>query len=75
MTSLNNTYDLLSIGPHPDDVEVGTGGVLICLKERGYRCSIVILTQGEMGTGGTADIRACEVRKASGPVASTSRAS
>jgi LmbE family N-acetylglucosaminyl deacetylase len=50
-------YDLISIGAHPDDVEVGTGGVLIDLNKRGYRCGIVILTQGEMGTGGTAEIR------------------
>lgn len=47
------SYDLLSIGAHPDDVEVGTGGVLIDLKRRGYKCGLVILTQGEMGTGGT----------------------
>ncbi|MBI5267510.1 MAG: bacillithiol biosynthesis deacetylase BshB1 [candidate division Zixibacteria bacterium] len=58
------TYDLLSIGAHPDDVEVGTGGVLIDLGKRGYKCGIVILTQGEMGTGGTAEIRAEEVREA-----------
>lgn len=58
------TYDLLSIGAQPDDVEVGTGGVLINLAKWGYRCGIVILTQGEMGTGGDAEIRAVEVRKA-----------
>jgi len=57
-------YDLLSIGAHPDDVEVGTGGVLIDLAKRGYKCGIVIMTQGEMGTGGTAEIRAQEVREA-----------
>ncbi|MEW6049676.1 MAG: PIG-L family deacetylase [Candidatus Zixiibacteriota bacterium] len=61
---MNGTYDLLSIGAHPDDVEVGTGGVLIDLHKRGYRCGIVILTQGEMGTGGTAEIRAQEVKDA-----------
>jgi bacillithiol biosynthesis deacetylase BshB1 len=57
-------YDLISVGAHPDDVEVGTGGLLIDLAERGYKCGIVILTQGEMGTGGTAEIRAKEVRDA-----------
>jgi len=57
-------YDVLSIGAHPDDVEVGTGGVLIDLARRGYKCGIVIMTQGEMGTGGTAEIRASEVREA-----------
>lgn len=59
-----DTYDLLSIGAHPDDVEVGTGGVLIDLAKRGYKCGIVIMTQGEMGTGGTAEIRAQEVTDA-----------
>ena len=57
-------YDLLSVGAHPDDVEVGTGGVLIDLNKRGYKCGEVILTQGEMGTGGTAQMRAEEVRQA-----------
>jgi N-acetylglucosamine malate deacetylase 1 len=53
-------YDLISIGAHPDDVEVGTGGVLISLNRRGFKTGIVYLTKGEMGTGGTAEIRAEE---------------
>lgn len=61
---MSENYDLLSIGAHPDDVEVGTGGVLIDLRKRGYKCGLVILTQGEMGTGGTAEIRAQEVKDA-----------
>ena len=64
MTSEKNRYDVLSVGAHPDDVEVGTGGVLIDLVRRGYRCGLVILTQGEMGTGGTPEIRAREVEDA-----------
>ncbi len=64
MGKTETSYDLLSIGAHPDDVEVGTGGVLIDLSKRGYRCGIVILTEGEMGTGGTAEIRAREVTEA-----------
>ncbi len=58
------TYDLLSIGAHPDDIEVGTGGVLIDLNKRGHRCGLVIMTQGEMGTGGTPEIRQQEVADA-----------
>lgn len=61
---MSTSYDLLSIGAHPDDVEVGTGGVLIDLNRRGYKCGLVILTQGEMGTGGTPEIRAQEVKDA-----------
>ncbi len=58
------TYDLLSIGAHPDDVEVGTGGVLIDQQKRGKKTGIVILTEGEMGTGGTAEIRSEEIKDA-----------
>ncbi len=53
-------YDLISIGAHPDDVEVGTGGVLISLNKMGYRTGIVYLTAGEMSTGGTPELRAEE---------------
>lgn len=56
----------MSVGAHPDDVEVGSGGVLIDLSKRGYRCGVVILTQGEMGTGGNAGVRQKEVEKAAG---------
>ena len=57
----NKKYGLLSIGAHPDDVEVGSGGVLIDLLKRGVKTGIVILTEGEMGTGGTAEIRSEEI--------------
>ena len=59
--SQTETYDLLSIGAHPDDVEVGTGGVLIDAAKRGHKTGIVILTEGEMGTGGDSGIRQKEV--------------
>ena len=60
----NQAYDLLSIGAHPDDVEVGSGGVLIDLNKRGLKTGIVILTEGEMGTGGTPKIRTEELHNA-----------
>jgi len=49
--------DVLVIGPHPDDAEIGTGGVLAKLADRGKACGIIDLTAGEMGTGGDPDIR------------------
>ena len=58
------TVDLIAFGAHPDDIEVGCGGLLIKLRKRGYKTGIVILTQGEMGTGGTAEIRRQEVEDA-----------
>jgi len=55
------TFDLLAFGAHPDDVEVGCGGLIIKLRKRGYKVGLVIFTQGEMGTGGTPDLRRQEV--------------
>jgi bacillithiol biosynthesis deacetylase BshB1 len=56
--------DLLAIGAHPDDVEVGCGGLLIKMAQRGYRTGIVYLTRGEMGTGGNPEIREQEAKNA-----------
>ena len=56
--------DVLAIAAHPDDVELTCGGTLIQLKARGYRFGIVDLTRGEMGTRGSAEIRAAEARRA-----------
>jgi bacillithiol biosynthesis deacetylase BshB1 len=61
---VDQAYDCVAIGAHPDDVEVGTGGVLIKLNDLGYRTGVVILTRGEMGTGGTPDVRAREIQDA-----------
>ena len=56
--------DLLAIAAHRDDVEQTCGGTLLKMAERGYRTGILDLTQGEMGTRGTADDRACEAAEA-----------
>jgi bacillithiol biosynthesis deacetylase BshB1 len=56
--------DVLAIAAHPDDVELTCGGTLVQLKARGYRFGIVDLTRGEMGTRGSAEIRAAEARRA-----------
>lgn len=49
--------DLLAIGVHPDDVELSCSGVLLTEKLFGKKTGIVDLTQGELGTRGTAEIR------------------
>ena len=56
--------DVLCFGPHPDDAEIGAGGVLLKLAEAGYKCGVVDMTQGEMGSGGTVEIRAAEAAAA-----------
>ena len=57
-------YDLISIGAHPDDVEVGSGGVLIKLAEENRKVGIIYLTAGERGTGGDPLIRSNEAEAA-----------
>ncbi len=54
------TVDVLAIGAHPDDVELGVGGLLHKLSARGYTTGILDLTRGEMSTRGTVDERAAE---------------
>jgi N-acetylglucosamine malate deacetylase 1 len=56
--------DLLAIAPHPDDAELTSGGTLLKMAEAGYRTGILDLTQGEMGTRGTPEIRAREAARA-----------
>ena len=52
--------DLLVFGVHPDDAELGCGGVLLSEKCAGKKTGIIDLTQGELGTRGTADTRSEE---------------
>jgi bacillithiol biosynthesis deacetylase BshB1 len=53
--------DLLAFGAHPDDVEVGCAGLLIKLSKKDYKTGLVVMTEGEMGTGGTPELRKKEV--------------
>jgi LmbE family N-acetylglucosaminyl deacetylase len=56
--------DILALAAHRDDVEQTCGGSLLKMAERGYRTGILDLTQGEMGTRGTAEERAAEAEEA-----------
>ena len=56
--------DILALAAHRDDVEQTCGGTLLKMAERGYRTGILDLTQGEMGTRGTAQDRAREAAEA-----------
>jgi N-acetylglucosamine malate deacetylase 1 len=49
--------DLLSIGVHPDDVELGSAGVIINEVKRGKKVGVVDLTEGELGTRGDVETR------------------
>ena len=44
---LPEPLDVIAVGAHPDDVEIGCGGTLAKLVEQGYRVGLVDLTDGE----------------------------
>lgn len=56
--------DLLAIGPHPDDVELTSGGTLIKMAQAGYKTGVLDLTRGETGTRGTPETRLREAAHA-----------
>jgi len=58
------TLDVLSIGAHPDDVELTCSGTLIKLKKQGKKIGILDLTRGELGTRGTPETRESEAKAA-----------
>lgn len=57
--------DILAIGVHPDDVELGASGTLMKHIDMGYKVGILDLTQGELGTRGDAKTRMKEVAASS----------
>lgn len=56
--------DILAIGVHPDDIELGCSGTLINEIKAGKKAGIVDLTQGELGTRGTIETRYQEAANA-----------
>lgn len=56
--------DLLVMTVHPDDAELGAGGVIAKYVAEGKKVGIVDLTLGELGTRGTPEIRAQEAQNA-----------
>ncbi|HEU5334794.1 MAG TPA: PIG-L family deacetylase [Terriglobales bacterium] len=58
------SLDILAIAAHRDDVEQTCGGTLLKMAQLGRRTGILDLTQGEMGTRGSAAERAAEAAEA-----------
>jgi N-acetylglucosamine malate deacetylase 1 len=56
--------DILALAAHRDDVEQTCGGTMLKMAQRGHRTGILDLTQGEMGTRGSAEDRAREAEDA-----------
>lgn len=56
--------DILAIGAHPDDVELGCAATLAKEISNGKKVGVLDLTRGELGTRGSAEIRSKEAEKA-----------
>ncbi|MGA7159555.1 MAG: bacillithiol biosynthesis deacetylase BshB1 [Bacteroidota bacterium] len=56
--------DVLAIGAHPDDIELSCAATVAKLVRSGKKVAIVDLTQGELGTRGSKQIRKEEAAKA-----------
>ena len=62
---MNNQVDILAFGAHPDDVELGCAGTIAKEISLGRKVGIIDLTEGELGTRGSVEIRYKESAKAS----------
>jgi bacillithiol biosynthesis deacetylase BshB1 len=51
------TVDVLALAAHPDDAEVGCGGVLLRSMDWGRRVGVIDLTRGEAATRGDPETR------------------
>ena len=56
--------NILVVGPHPDDQELGMGGTILRLVHEGHRVLLLDLTDGEPTPHGTPEIRAREAARA-----------
>lgn len=56
--------DILAVGAHPDDVELGCAGTILKLINEGKKVAIIDLTEGELGTRGTSETRRVETKLA-----------
>ncbi len=57
--------DILAIGAHPDDIELGCSGTIAKEIANGKKVGVLDLTRGELGTRGTAETRDQEAAEAS----------
>ena len=61
---MNAPLDFLVFAPHPDDAEIGVGGMLALMSRQGHRVGVVDMTRGEWGTKGDAETRMREAERA-----------
>ncbi len=65
--------DLLCVAPHPDDAEMGVGGVLALCARAGARVGVLDLTRGELASNGTPQERLREGAEAAATLGLTWR--
>jgi bacillithiol biosynthesis deacetylase BshB1 len=62
---MEQKLDILAFAAHPDDAELSCSGTLMKQIELGNKVGIVDLTQGELGSRGSKEIRSSEAAEAS----------
>ena len=60
----DDSLALLAVVAHPDDAELTCGGTLVKAAKAGHRTGILDLSAGEMGSKGSAELRAAEAARA-----------
>ena len=53
MNDTQSTVDVLALGAHHEDADLGIGGTLLALARQGFTTGIIDLTEGELGSRGT----------------------
>lgn len=61
---MSKTVDILAFGAHPDDIEIGAGGIVAKHTENGYSVGFCHLTDAELSSNGTVELRKKEAKKA-----------
>ncbi len=57
---MSDSVDVLFTAPHPDDLEIGMGGLIAKLVRQGYRVAMLHMTNGEPTPNGDLETRARE---------------
>jgi bacillithiol biosynthesis deacetylase BshB1 len=62
---MDQKIDILVIGAHPDDAEIGCGGTIAHYKKKGRKIGVLDLSNGEPTPFGTVEKRMAETKAAS----------
>ncbi|MSR32806.1 MAG: hypothetical protein EXR99_15020 [Gemmataceae bacterium] len=65
MATSEETFEIVAVGAHPDDLEITCGGTLAKLASQSYRVALIDLTTGEPTPRGSVETRQKEAEAAS----------